>query len=270
VKSYLSLRSAANTVISLRHRYMARVLLVKLFERIQEVGKNEGNAAELWASQHAIGVDSLAKNIDSELWHESKEVALIIQQKSSQKIEHLKNMGVDLGGGGAIDLLYFLTRKLKPGFVLETGVAAGWSSYSFLLALERNGSGVLLSSDLPYFRIKNSERYIGILVPSELSQHNWELQVEGDRINFKELLKNNRKLRLVHWDSDKRKIARKNFFKFINEYLEENSVLVMDDIQNNLAFKEYVESKDSVFRIIESQGKYVGIVFFGSCESLVA
>jgi hypothetical protein len=37
----------------------------------------------------------------------------------------------------------------------------------------------------------------------------------------------------------------------------------MDDIQNNLAFKEYVEFNKKVFTVIESEGKYVGIALLG-------
>ena len=37
----------------------------------------------------------------------------------------------------------------------------------------------------------------------------------------------------------------------------------MDDIQNNLAFKEYVEFNNRLFAVIESEGKHVGIVLLG-------
>jgi Methyltransferase domain len=45
--------------------------------------------------------------------------------------------------------LYALTRLLQPKHVLETGVSSGVSSAHFLLALDRNRSGMLHSIDLP-------------------------------------------------------------------------------------------------------------------------
>src|SRR4051812_35288969 len=44
---------------------------------------------------------------------------------------------------------YFAARALKPGLIIETGVAAGKSSALFLLGLEHNGHGKLVSIDLP-------------------------------------------------------------------------------------------------------------------------
>ncbi len=45
--------------------------------------------------------------------------------------------------------LYALTRLLRPGHVIETGVSSGVSSAHVLLALRRNGQGILHSIDLP-------------------------------------------------------------------------------------------------------------------------
>lgn len=45
--------------------------------------------------------------------------------------------------------LYALVRLLQPHHVVETGVSSGVSSAHFLLALDRNRSGVLHSIDLP-------------------------------------------------------------------------------------------------------------------------
>ena len=76
----------------------------------------------------------------------------------------------------------------EPKTILETGVAAGFSSQSFLSALAKNGSGKLYSSDYPYFRIPNPEKYIGIVVDKEL-QNNWELYIEGDKANLDKIIR---------------------------------------------------------------------------------
>ena len=79
----------------------------------------------------------------------------------------LSEIQVDLGGGGNYYLLYFLVRKVNPKIVVETGVAAGWSSLSILRAFQKSGFGKLYSSDFPYFRLNKPEKYIGIVTQKE-------------------------------------------------------------------------------------------------------
>ncbi|WP_169985775.1 hypothetical protein [Microbispora sp. H10836] len=44
------------------------------------------------------------------------------------------------GGAGGIELLYLLTRLLRPALALETGVAADWSTAAMLAAMRANGT----------------------------------------------------------------------------------------------------------------------------------
>ena len=53
----------------------------------------------------------------------------------------------DVGQGTSL-CLYGMTRILKPAHVLETGVADGVSSFVFLAAMDRNGTGTLHSTDI--------------------------------------------------------------------------------------------------------------------------
>ena len=97
---------------------------------------------------------------------------------------------------------YFLTRLRKPQNILETGVANGFSSYSFLSAIEDNNYGRLISNDLPPLDIeKKYWKYIGQMVPQKF--HNiWTLHLGSDRKNLKFICKEN-SFDLVHFDSDK-------------------------------------------------------------------
>jgi predicted O-methyltransferase YrrM len=173
----------------------------------------------------------------------------------------LSNEGIVLGGGGAIELIYFFCRQVKPNNVLETGFAAGWSSYAILKALEKNEKGNLDSSDLPYFRIENSEKYIGILVPSFLKESGrWNLELRGDRNNLDIFLQGDKRYDIVHYDSDKRKVSRINFFNRIEKWLSSNAVIIMDDIEDNFAFRDYVEEKNLNYRVFKYEGKYIGLI----------
>ena len=241
----------------------SQVLLKKFFERVLEIGHDESISAEKWARDNSIPLKPWLETLDSSIWGETVIATRLIRENCNATISSLLSEGIDLGGGGSLELLYFWTRKIRPSLILESGVAAGWSSYAFLLALKENGSGKLLSSDLPYFRIKNPESFIGLLVPKELRGPHWQLEIQGDDFNIPKLLSHESKLQLIHYDSDKRKSGRRKFFSRIQRHLDGDCILIMDDIQNNLAFKEYVEFNNRVFTVIESEGKYVGIALLG-------
>lgn len=242
----------------------SQILLKKIFERVLEFGHDESIFAEKWARDNSIPLKPWLETLDSSMWGETFVATELIRKNCNSTISKLEAEGIDLGGGGSLELLYFWTRKIRPSLILESGVAAGWSSYAFLLALNENKSGKLLSSDLPYFRIKNPESFIGILVPEELRGPHWQLEIQGDDFNLPKLLSQGNKLQLIHYDSDKRKSGRKKFLSRIERHLDEDCIIIMDDIQNNLAFKEYVGSKNLVYTLIESEGKYVGIALLGS------
>lgn len=246
-----------------------RVLVRKVMERSLETRNDESVAALDWARANVTSLDDWLESIDQEMWRETSLATTGIRKESALTIQVLEALGIDLGGGGSLELLYFWTRKVKPRYILETGVAAGWSSFAFLLAMKKNEMGDLLSSDLPYFRIKDPEKYIGILVPNDLRDSHWRLEIQGDESNLRRLLTPNVKLQIVHYDSDKRKNGRKKFFSTIESFLDENSLIMMDDIQNNLAFKEYVYKGNTPFVVIECEGKYVGIALLGTFSRFI-
>jgi predicted O-methyltransferase YrrM len=83
----------------------------------------------------------------------------------------------------SVPLLYLLVRALQPEIVVETGVEAGSSSSSILLALEENARGNLYSIDLPSEkRFEDGNIYqireVGHMVPHDL-RYRWNL-VLGD------------------------------------------------------------------------------------------
>jgi len=66
-------------------------------------------------------------------------------------------------------LCYAICRILKPKIVVEAGVAYGVTTTFILKALQVNGKGELHSIDPPPLG-KNSERFIGYLVPKNLRE----------------------------------------------------------------------------------------------------
>ena len=82
------------------------------------------------------------------------------------------------GSSEFIQLANAWCRLAKPHLVLETGVAHGFSTASILQALERNGSGHLISIDLPHLH-PDAIRTIGAAVPNELRSR-WTLCLGGE------------------------------------------------------------------------------------------
>ena len=159
-------------------------------------------------------------------------------------------------------LLYFFVRKFKPAIVIETGVAAGWSSVAILRAFKKNNFGKLFSSDFPYFRLKNPEKFIGVLVKNENNKDRWQLDVRGDEIAIPNFLNKigNLNIDLVHYDSDKSYSGREFVLNKISKNLGKNSIIIFDDIQNNLHFKDYVTKYKSNYTVMQFKKKYLGII----------
>lgn len=157
-------------------------------------------------------------------------------------------------------MLNFITRYMEPDCIVETGVAAGFSSYSFLSAIKANGRGKLYSSDFPYFRIPNPESYIGVIVEESLKD-NWSLCIDGDEICLPKIVRSVNKVDIFHYDSDKSYSGRKFAFSVISKVLSRDGIILMDDIQDNSFFYDYVEDNNpESWCVFEFQGKYVGMI----------
>src|ERR1700722_4553623 len=129
------------------------VMVEKVLERFTDRSHNaRPEAVKAWCMERAESWPAFASALNPDLWTETQTVCEAIGRAAQAKIDQL---GLDLGGPGHYPLLYFLTRHLRPRTVLETGVAAGWSSQAILTALRENAAGHLYSSDFPYFRLKD-------------------------------------------------------------------------------------------------------------------
>jgi hypothetical protein len=194
--------------------------------------------------------------VKTELWEEAVFTAeeITIHGKNI-----LSQINLELGGGGAYPILYFYTRYLNAQNIIETGVAAGWSSLSVLLAIEKNSNnGMLYSTDFPLFRFNNPEDIIGILVPEKLKR-NWKLDIRGDDLALPQLVMQAGRIDVFHYDSEKSYRGRQKAWSIVAEHLSDNAVVMFDDIQNNFHFRDLVEHLRVEFCVFEFQGKYLGL-----------
>lgn len=247
-----------NIGINAFKRHNFRIMADKVMLRLKEGWSRRKNAAaaRAWCREKSASVENWAENLDRELWLETEDCVRRIKEEAEAR---LSQIDLDLGGGGHYALLYFLTRYLRAGTVVETGVAAGWSSKAILTALKKNGQGgKLYSSDFPYFRYKNPERLIGYIVDEDLKQ-DWSLYIEGDRFNLPKIAAACGTADLFHYDSDKSYEGRDFALSELEPVLSDNAVIVLDDIQDNLHFRDYVAGKNWPWKVFHFGGKYLGI-----------
>ena len=234
-----------------------RVIIRKLVKRLEN---SNSSAALKWAKDNVnISTDEFCRKIDEKLFQHVKQDISKIESNANQELEKI---GIDLGGGGNYLLLYFLVRKFKPSNIVETGVAAGWTSLAILHALEKNGKGRLYSSDFPYFRLENPEQYIGILVKDNNLKTRWYLDTSGDEMSLPRIntLLGEQKIHLFHYDSDKSYSGRNFALKTLKDKFESSCIIIFDDIQDNLHFKELVAEGALKYTILEFQNKYIGMI----------
>lgn len=166
---------------------------------------------------------------------------------------------VRMGGPGDLNLLYAAVQLSGARRIVETGVAYGWSSLAILAALEGSTAGRLVSVDMPYPKM-NNESFVGIVVPERL-RGAWEIVREPDRNGLdKAIGRHGGTIDLCHYDSDKSWWGRKYGYRLLWDALASGGVFISDDIQDNLAFAEFVEAHGLAFAVTAFEGKYVGIV----------
>ena len=244
-----------NILINFFKKNYFLVIVKKIFKRFE---KNTSEEAKKWAEENnKHSIDEFFCSIDTQLYEKVKMEIKVIQKFAQNK---LSKLNVSLGGGGNYILLYFLIRKFKPLNIVETGVAAGWTSLAILRAIKKNGKGFLYSSDFPYFRLENPEKYIGYLAKYVSNEDNWFLDIRGDDIALPKIVKRlDNNIDLFHYDSDKSYSGRDSALKILSSKIDSKTIIIFDDIQNNLHFKNYVQKNKKDFRVYKFEGKYIGI-----------
>lgn len=209
-----------------------------------------------WLMSHCSNFETLAKELDPLLWDET---LLMSKKLESRAHKVLREIEYDLGAGGIYPFLYFITRYTVPDCIVETGVAAGFSSYAFLSAIKVNGKGKLYSSDFPYFRLPNPERYIGVVVEESLTD-SWSLYIDGDEINIPKIFNIVTQVDIFHYDSDKSYSGRELVVTMVEKKMSDKGIILMDDIQDNSYFHDYIKNNHvPIWYVFRFQNKYVGM-----------
>jgi len=145
--------------------------------------------------------------------------------------------GYNDGDAALVRAVWCLVHHLRPAYVVETGVAHGFTSRFILEALNWNNDGELFSIDLPPLD-SEMKKLIGIAVDESLRER-WTL-IEGSSRRFlPDLLKELGGIDLFVHDS--RHTERNVRFELDQawKYLRPGGALVVDDIDSNWGFESF-------------------------------
>lgn len=237
----------------------AKVMLGKVAKRLSDPkGTLNDGAYKDWLKANAIPVEAFIEENFGHLKDETQEFDRALTVHANDVLARIPH---SLGGGGGVPLLYAMVREMKPDVVVETGVAAGYSSASILSAMDKNGKGHLYSSDFPYFRIENPEQYVGVVVEERLKKR-WSLFLKGDEHNIPDILAQIKgDIDLFHYDSDKSYTGRTKTLNAIFPRMSPQGTIIVDDIQDNCHFHDWVKARPFIsWKVISYLGKYIGLI----------
>ncbi|HYS46133.1 MAG TPA: class I SAM-dependent methyltransferase [Rhizomicrobium sp.] len=193
------------------------------------------------------------------LTHSEKAIIPKLDDRVLQDAQHrTAQSGCKIDGPGYIDPIYVITRLTRATAVIETGVGHGWNSLAFLTAMAEAGHGGLVSVDKPYPGAAN-EPDIGIAVADKLKGR-WKLIREPDRNGLRKAIAQFPEgIDIAHYDSDKSHQGRQFGYPKLWNALKPGGLFVSNDIQDNMAFANFVEERGLHYGVAEANGKYLGL-----------
>ncbi len=126
---------------------------------------------------------------------------------------------------------YAIVKLLKPDIVVETGVGAGVSSWTILQAMEENGSGKLISIDLPTPNTKLLPE-VGYLVPENL-RGRWDLRTGPSQRLLPQALKELEQVAIFQHDSRHSYTNQLREYQTAWPFIKTGGLLVSDDVSND-------------------------------------
>jgi hypothetical protein len=188
-------------------------------------------------------------------------------------LEELRDRGLEVGRGsfGGWDdadarlarVTWCLARELRPGCVVETGVARGLTTRVVLEALVRNGDGHLWSIDLPPLIEPRLAAETGAAVPARL-RHRWTLIHGSSRRRLPAVLDALGGIDLFIHDS--MHTTRNLRFELSHAWcaLNQTGVAVIDDVERNTATSRFLDETPGTPAVISPSGDgnaLIGVLF---------
>lgn len=165
----------------------------------------------------------------------------------------VKDAPVWFGTPSNLNLLYTLCQHYLPVTIVESGVAHGWSSLTFLLYLKERIVGRLLSTDLPVMGQRN-DKWVGVAVPENMRAH-WNIFHMADQEALPKICNYAYPIDFVYYDSDDNASTRRFAYAILWRNLKSGGVLVSDDVDENMAFARFCEKINAEPIIIKEPGR---------------
>ena len=138
--------------------------------------------------------------------------------------------------------MYALVRKIKPKIIIETGVYHGCSTSMFLIALDKNKKGKLISID------KCDTENLGKFIPEKV-KYRWELK----KGLTKDILPTiNKKIDIFFHDSTHTYSNMMMEYQWAINHLRQNKLLMSHDIGTNNAFFDFAKKYNFNFYLIKT------------------
>lgn len=135
-------------------------------------------------------------------------------------------------------LQYVAVRAFAPEVIVETGVASGVSSSYLLLALQKNGRGILHSIELGDPHYLPSGKPPGWIVPEWLKGR-WNLHIGDSRVLLPQLLQEIRQIDIFIHDSLHTSDHMLWEYRVAFPFIRARGLLLSDDAAWNPAFPEF-------------------------------
>ena len=212
--------------------------------------------SERWCAERAVDTDEAIRALTGHDPEFRVEERFADEFRAARKRQ--EQVPVWMGGAGDLNLIYWLARLSGAERIVETGVAFGWSSLAFLLALRERQNARLVSVDMPYPKL-NNDAFVGCVVPDVLRSR-WTLLRYADREGLPRALRELGGLDLCHYDSDKRYRSRLWAYPRLWQALRAGGLLLSDDIGDNVAFRDFCNGLAVKPCVVGMENKYVGIL----------
>ncbi len=230
---------------------LGRKIFKNIFNRGSALkGKEKTN---IWAKSQAVSQREAIKKLFGVEMQSFAELFPEVMQTAEAK---QKSCPVKMGGAGALELIYYACEYTNAKYVVETGVAYGWSSLAALVSLEKR-DGKLYSSDMPYLG-QDADQYVGYVVPEKLKKI-WKLFRFADRESLPKIFGEHGSFDVVHYDSDKAYEGMTWAYTQLYPQLKKGGVFISDDINDNSAFQDFCEKNGIEPTVVDFEGKYVGV-----------
>lgn len=150
-------------------------------------------------------------------------------------------------------IIYSIVRLKKPKIIIETGVLHGMTSAFIIRALQKNGSGRLISIDLPSYPESgpaNNDGYSAVLpkgkepgwiVPDSWREGIWDLRL-GDSVSVLNKIEDQFSVDIFLHDSEHTYQTMWQELNWAANHLSEHGVVICDNIESNTSFFDFARN----------------------------